>query len=62
MDFAELDPVTAQGLQTLLNYEGADVEDVFGLVFEITQEVFGEIKHYPLKPNGPNIPVTDKNK
>lgn len=49
-------------LQSLLDYEGSDVEDVFSLAFEITREVYGELRVIPLKPNGSNIPVTQENK
>jgi E3 ubiquitin-protein ligase HERC4 len=45
-----------------LDYNEADLEEVFCLNFEVTREVFGEIKVQPLKPGGGNIPVTQENK
>lgn len=51
-----------RSLQDLLDYKEADLEEVFCLNFEITREVFGEIKVQPLKPGGGNIPVTQENK
>lgn len=51
-----------RSLQDLLDYKEADLEEVFCLNFEVTREVFGEIKVQPLKPGGGNIPVTQENK
>jgi E3 ubiquitin-protein ligase HERC4 len=45
-----------------LDYNESDLEEVFALNFEVTREVFGEIKIHPLKPGGENIPVTQENK
>jgi E3 ubiquitin-protein ligase HERC4 len=45
-----------------LDYNESDLEEVFALNFEVTREVFGEIKVHPLKPGGENIPVTQENK
>jgi E3 ubiquitin-protein ligase NEDD4 len=41
---------------------GEDVEDVFSLTFQITEEVFGERQFVNLKPNGDQIPVTNENR
>nr|CAD7447184.1 unnamed protein product [Timema bartmani] len=49
-------------LQDVLDYEEPDMEEVFCLNFEVTREVFGEIKVIPLKPGGSEIPVTQSNK
>lgn len=46
----------------MLDYNEADLEEVFALNFEVTREVFGEIRVHPLKPDGENIPVTQENK
>jgi E3 ubiquitin-protein ligase HERC4 len=46
----------------VLDYNEMDLEEVFSLNFEVTREVFGEIKVQPLKPGGENIPVTQENK
>jgi E3 ubiquitin-protein ligase HERC4 len=45
-----------------LDYNESDLEEVFCLNFEVTREVFGEIKVQSLKPGGGNIPVTQENK
>jgi E3 ubiquitin-protein ligase HERC4 len=46
----------------MLDYNEEDLEEVFALNFEVTREVFGEIKVQPLKPGGENILVTQENK
>lgn len=51
-----------RSLEDVLNYNEPDLEEVFGLHFDITRDVFGEVKVIPLKPNGENIPVTLENK
>nr|CAD7463199.1 unnamed protein product [Timema tahoe] len=51
-----------ESLQDVLDYEEPDMEEVFCLNFEVTREVFGEIKVIPLKPGGSEIPVTQSNK
>lgn len=61
-DIAELSPTTAKSLQELLDYKGADVEDVFCLNFTISQNSYGEIIEVPLKDGGGSIPVTSDNK
>jgi E3 ubiquitin-protein ligase HERC4 len=52
----------SRSLQDVLDYNGADLEVVFALNFEVTREVFGEVKVQPLKPGGENMPVTQENK
>lgn len=61
-DLRELSPTLANSLQELLNYTEPDVEEIFALSFEITKDVYGEVKVIPLKPNGENIPVTLENR
>ncbi|XP_021936482.1 probable E3 ubiquitin-protein ligase HERC4 isoform X2 [Zootermopsis nevadensis] len=61
-DLKGLSPTLAKSLQDLLDYSESDLEEVFILNFEVTREVFGEIKVQPLKPGGENIPVTQENK
>ncbi|XP_049804341.1 probable E3 ubiquitin-protein ligase HERC4 isoform X1 [Schistocerca nitens] len=61
-DLKGLSPSMAKSLQDLLDYEEPDIEDVFCLTFEITREVYGEVKNLPLKADGSNIPVTQQNK
>jgi len=46
----------------VLDYNEADLEEVFALNFEVRREVFGEVRVQPLKPGGENIPVTQENK
>lgn len=43
-------------------YRGDDLEDVFSLTFEISEEVFGTMKTTELKPKGGKISVTQENK
>ncbi|GLG99343.1 E3 ubiquitin-protein ligase Smurf1 [Gryllus bimaculatus] len=61
-DLSGLSPALARSLQELLDYEGTDEESVFCLTFEISREVFGEVKIHELKPNGGRIPVSHENK
>ncbi|XP_047486162.1 probable E3 ubiquitin-protein ligase HERC4 isoform X1 [Penaeus chinensis] len=61
-NLADLEPSLTRSLHELLEYEGSDVEDVYGLNFTVTQDFFGETKSIPLKPDGENIPVTSQNK
>eukprot|EP00106_Octopus_bimaculoides_P020683 XP_014788125.1 PREDICTED: probable E3 ubiquitin-protein ligase HECTD2 [Octopus bimaculoides] len=51
----------SKGLQELLDYEG-NVEEDFGLTFQISHTELGCLKTYSLKPNGENIPVTNSNR
>lgn len=39
-----------------------DITGVLDLLFTADEEVFGQIMERELKPNGKNIPVTEKNK
>lgn len=61
-DLKELSPIVWKSMQSLLDYQNDDLEDVFCLCFEITRNVFGENKTIELKENGSNIPVTQANK
>lgn len=61
-DLHDLSPVMANSLKNLLSYEGDDFEEVFGLYFEISREIFGKTEVSLLKPNGDKIPVTQENK
>ncbi|CAG9823178.1 unnamed protein product [Phaedon cochleariae] len=61
-DLRGLSPVMANSLQSLLDYEGDDMEDVFALSFDVSRNAFGEAVTVPLKPNGSNIAVTQENK
>jgi len=48
-------------LQKLLEFEG-DVESAFEQCFQITYDVFGEIRVHDLKPGGDKIPLTNENR
>ncbi|KAG8232703.1 hypothetical protein J437_LFUL014721 [Ladona fulva] len=61
-DLAQLSPTMTRSLQSLLDYEGSDVEQVFGLYFELSRDMYGETRVFRLKPGGENIPVTQENK
>lgn len=61
-DLAQFRPDMARGLQSLLDYDGDDVEDVFCLDFSAVYESWGERKTHELLPNGSTIEVTSSNK
>ncbi|VUZ55010.1 unnamed protein product [Hymenolepis diminuta] len=61
-DLKELDPTAGRSLQSLLDYEGTDVEDVFCINFETAVDHYGVVERVPLIPNGCDIPVTHANK
>lgn len=61
-DLRDISPTVATSLQSLLDYEGDDFEEVFCLNFEVTREVFGEARHVPLKAGGEHLAVTQRNK
>ncbi|KAJ1524442.1 hypothetical protein ONE63_010939 [Megalurothrips usitatus] len=61
-DVKDLSPTVSRSLQDILDYRDDDFEDVFSLTFEMSTEVFGEVKSFPLKPGGAEIPVTLHNK
>lgn len=61
-DLKELSPLVWKSMQSLLEYQESDFEEVFGLTFEVTRNVYGESKTIELKPNGSNIPMTLENK
>lgn len=61
-DLIDLSPVLANSLKNILEYNGEDVQDVFGLNFEVTRDIFGESHVVELKPNGSEIPVTRDNR
>jgi hypothetical protein len=50
-----------RGLRQLLAFEG-DVEETFGLTFQISWEEFGATKVHELRHNGGNISVTNENR
>mmetsp|Transcript_23572 Transcript_23572/g.30811 ORF Transcript_23572/g.30811 Transcript_23572/m.30811 type:complete len:744 (+) Transcript_23572:165-2396(+) len=60
-DLKATQPGLGRGLEQLLKTED-DVETMADLTFQLSYEVFGEIKSIDLKPNGSNIPVTKDNR
>ncbi|XP_046382187.1 probable E3 ubiquitin-protein ligase HERC4 isoform X2 [Haliotis rufescens] len=61
-DMKQLLPTVGRSLQHLLEHEGNDVEEIFGLTFEITLEVFGEVKTLELCDNGSKKCVNQDNR
>ncbi|XP_043288767.1 probable E3 ubiquitin-protein ligase HERC4 isoform X2 [Venturia canescens] len=61
-DVKDISPTIARSLQSLVDYQKPDLEEVFCLNFEISREVFGEHVVHELVPGGSKIPVTQSNK
>lgn len=62
-DLADYDPVLYNSLKNILDYEGADIEEVFMQTFQIShQDVFGNILVQNLKENGDKVFVNQSNK
>jgi len=61
-DLAQIQPAVARSMQMLLDYDGTDVQETFSIFFEITREVYGDIKTFELLPGGSSMPVTHENK
>ena len=61
-DLEEIFPSIYESLDSLLNYQDDDLEDVFLLDFTINEVVFGKNKIVDLIPNGSNILVNQSNK
>ena len=61
-DLADSHPALARGLMQLLESQEPDIASTFGLNFEVTQEVFGELKSVELKEGGAETPVTAENR
>jgi ubiquitin-protein ligase E3 A len=61
-DLKAVDPDLLDGLKKLLAYTGSDLEDIFGLTFQVAYDVYGESKTHDLKPGGGDISVTQENK
>ena len=54
--------VSFRSLRPLLIYEEQDLEDMFGIYFEITTKLLGFVITAELKPGGSKITVTQENK
>ncbi|VDK18209.1 unnamed protein product, partial [Anisakis simplex] len=61
-DLSELSPAEGRSLQSILDYDGDDFEEVFGLSFVISLSLLGDAKEVELKENGKDIAVTQENK
>ncbi|KAK0090592.1 hypothetical protein PV325_010558 [Microctonus aethiopoides] len=61
-DLKDLSPTLANSLQSILDYNEPDIEEVFGIYFEVTRQVYGEKRIYELIPGGSKIPLTLENK
>ncbi|KAI9205892.1 uncharacterized protein BJ171DRAFT_422591 [Polychytrium aggregatum] len=55
-------PSLGRGLQQLLDWDDGDVGDIFMRTFEISYEVYGQVKSFPLVAGGDNILVTNENR
>ncbi|XP_076173074.1 HECT and RLD domain containing E3 ubiquitin ligase 4 isoform X2 [Ptiloglossa arizonensis] len=62
IDVKEISPILAKSMQSILDYEESNFEEVFCLYFEVVREVFGEKIIHELIPEGSKVPVTLKNK
>lgn len=61
-DLEELSPTLGNSMKQLLDYDGGDMEDVFGLTFEVSREIYGHVENIPLKAGGEKISVNQDNK
>jgi len=61
-DLREFRPSLARGLQQLLDYTEADVEEVFSLNFVGTYEAWGEIVEVELCEGGKEMTVNSENR
>jgi hypothetical protein len=61
-DLSESHPVIAKNLKQLLAYDGDDVEDMFGLDFQLSFEEFGVVRRVDLVENGAQVAVTNDNR
>uniref|UniRef100_A0A0N4ZYG9 HECT domain-containing protein n=1 Tax=Parastrongyloides trichosuri TaxID=131310 RepID=A0A0N4ZYG9_PARTI len=61
-DLLQLYPSEGRSMQSILEYDKDDLEDVFGVYFVINFEVFDEIVEVELKHDGAKTPVTQLNK
>ncbi|KAJ3045187.1 hypothetical protein HDV00_011057 [Rhizophlyctis rosea] len=61
-DVKEAFPSLGRGLEQLLEWEDGDVADVFLRTFEISYEVYGQVKSFPLVDGGEELLVTNENR
>jgi len=60
-DLKAAQPELGKGLQQLLDFD-SDVLNTLGITFQLSYEVFGEVKYVDLKTEGSLIPVTVENR
>ncbi|KAJ3279630.1 hypothetical protein HK104_001276 [Borealophlyctis nickersoniae] len=61
-DLKEAFPALGRGLEQLLTWEDGDVADIFLRTFEISYDVYGQVKSFPLVDGGEDILVTNANR
>jgi hypothetical protein len=65
-ELSQVYPEVHRGLMMLLSWDserdGGTVEEIFCRNFEISYDVLGQVKTYPLVENGSDIPVTEDNR
>ncbi|KAJ3218485.1 hypothetical protein HDU67_005287 [Dinochytrium kinnereticum] len=61
-DIKQAFPALGKGLQQLLDWTDGDVGDIFLRTFEISYEVYGQVKTFPLVENGDETLVTNENR
>ncbi|KAJ3051954.1 hypothetical protein HK097_007043 [Rhizophlyctis rosea] len=61
-DVKEAFPSLGRGLEQLLEWEDGDVADIFLRTFEISYDVYGQVKSFPLVDGGEELLVTNENR
>jgi len=61
-DLKEAHPELSKGLTKLRDYPNEDVEEVFGVSFQISYQYLGQVITHDLKPGGSSIPVSASNR
>jgi E3 ubiquitin-protein ligase HECTD2 len=61
-DLKTFKPAVVNSLDQLLDYEGDDFEDVFGLDYVCDKGAYGQVQTVELVPGGANKPVTKTNR
>ncbi|TPX48859.1 hypothetical protein SeMB42_g00833 [Synchytrium endobioticum] len=61
-DVKQAFPALGRGLRQLLDWTDGDVADVFLRTFEISYDVYGQVRSFPLVDGGADILVTNENR
>uniref|UniRef100_A0A915KJE7 HECT-type E3 ubiquitin transferase n=1 Tax=Romanomermis culicivorax TaxID=13658 RepID=A0A915KJE7_ROMCU len=61
-DLKDLSPTEGRSLESLMDYDNDDFEDVFSLYFQVSIDIFGTSKTVDLKPDGGSLSVTKSNR